>query len=111
VAYDHSTQGLWRSRNYNFEAEGVYTNYSLEDDLLEMAGISLVPKRKHNLKRQHSGPLEYILSQTRNYIETVSSSIVNKMPRYIKARTERGFYLKVFLFIMAYLFCRCLPIG
>ena len=88
----------------------AYTDYSLEDDLLEMAGISLIPKRKHNLKRQHPGPLEYILCQTRNYIETVFSSIVNKMPRYIKARTERGFYLKIFLFIMGYLFCMCLPI-
>lgn len=81
----------------------AYTNYSLEDDLLEMMQISLLPKRRKNLKRQNSGAREYIHSYKRNIIETVFSSIVSKMPRYIKARTEKGFLLKLILFILAYL--------
>lgn len=84
--------------------EKAYTNYSLEDDLLEMAGITLLLKRRNNLKRQHSGAQEYILATTRDYIETIFSSIVSRMPRYIRARTEKGFCLKVLFFIIAYLF-------
>ena len=77
-------------------SDKAYTSYSSEDDLLEMAKITLIPKRRNNLKRQHSGTQDYILSNIRNYIETVFSSIVSRMPRYIRARTERGFCLKVF---------------
>ena len=41
---------------------------------------------------------------------TVFSEIINKMPRYIKARTETGFYLKVTLFIIAHIACKAVPI-
>ena len=84
-------------------ADRAYNSYSLEDDLNEMAEIRLVPRRKDNLSRQHSPCLEYILNNTRNRIETVFSSIVSRMPRYIRAKTEKGFYLKIFFFIIAYL--------
>jgi IS5 family transposase len=80
----------------------AYSNYSLEEDLLEMMEISFLPKRRGNLKRQHNRIQEYIHSQKRNIVETVFSSIVSKMPRQIKARTEKGFYLKVIFFILAY---------
>lgn len=86
-------------------ADKAYTSYSLEDDLLEMARIQLTPKRRSNLKRQNSGALDYVLSHSRNRIETVFSSIVSRMPRHIRAKTEKGFYLKILLFILAYLFC------
>jgi hypothetical protein len=81
----------------------AYTNYSLEDDLLTMMGISFQPKRKQNLKRQLSGIQEYLYTSKRNRIETVFSVIVGKMPRNIKARTEKGFLLKTVLFILAFL--------
>lgn len=85
-------------------ADRAYTSYSLEEDLEEMAKINLVPRRKKNQKRQHSASLEFILNCTRNRIETVFSSIISRMPRSIRARTEKGFYLKVTLFIIAYVF-------
>jgi IS5 family transposase len=85
-------------------ADKAYNSYSLEDDLREMAEIILVPRRKKNLKRQHSTSLEFILNNTRNHIETVFSSIISRMPRCIRARTERGFYLKITFFIISYLF-------
>lgn len=80
----------------------AYTNYSLEDDLLEMMGISFIPKRRNKLKRQNSRLVDYIYSQKRNKIETTFSSIMSRVPRHIKARTEKGFYLKVIFFILAY---------
>jgi hypothetical protein len=80
----------------------AYTNYSLEDDLLEMMGVSFLPKRRENLKRQHGGSLEFIHAKKRNIVETVFSVIVSKMPRQIKAKTEKGFYLKLIFFILAY---------
>lgn len=91
-------------------ADKAYTNYDLEDDLKEMLGITLLPKRKNNLKRQNTGCQEFIIRQKRNRIETVFSQIINKMPRYIKARTETGFYLKITLFIVSHVVCKALPI-
>jgi len=85
-------------------ADRAYNTYSLEDDLREMAEFVLVPRRKKNMTRQHSRSLEFILVHTRNRIETVFSAIVSKMPRHIRARTERGFCLKVTFFIISYLF-------
>jgi hypothetical protein len=87
----------------------AYTNYQLEDDLLEFAGITLLPKRRHNLKRQNTNLQNFVLSRKRNLIETVFSSITSKMPRHIKAKTETGFYLKILLFILAHLLSKALP--
>jgi hypothetical protein len=80
----------------------AYTNYSLEDDLLEMMGVYFQPKRKRNMKRQISEVQGYLHASKRNRIESVFSVIVGKMPRSIKARTEKGFLLKTVLFILAY---------
>lgn len=88
----------------------AYTDYHFEDDLSEMLEISLVPRRKNNMKRQHSDVRESLLRFCRNRIETVFSSIVSRMPRWIQARTERGFCLKVFLFILAYMTNLLFPI-
>ena len=88
--------------------DAAYTCYSLEDMLLNSAKINLIVKRKSNHRRQNLPEEEALLSFFRNGIETVFSSITSRMPRYIKARTEKGFCLKIFLFIIAYmmhLFC------
>jgi hypothetical protein len=89
----------------------AYTSYSFEEDLQEMAGISLLVKRRHNLKRQNTPSQEFFLCQKRGLIESVFSSIISKMPRYIRAKTETGFCLKVLLFIIAHLACRALPVA
>lgn len=90
-------------RGVTLIGDRAYTNYSLEDDLLEMMGIFFQPKRKQNMKRQISGMEEYLHASKRNKIETVFSVIVSKMPRSIKAKTEKGFLLKTVLFILAFL--------
>lgn len=91
-------------------ADRAYTSYSLEDDLLQMAKIRLIARRKKKSVRQHSPSIEFYLNKTRNRIETAFSSITSKMPRYIRARTEKGFYLKVTFFIIAYLL-NCLEVN
>ncbi len=70
-------------------ADRAYTDYVLEDLLQELDAIRLVPKRRANLKRQHSPCTNFCLNKRRNRIETVSSSINSRMPRHIPARTER----------------------
>jgi len=97
--------------NSQLFADKAYTDYSFEDDLSEMEGIQLYAKRKRNLKRQHSCEVEFLLNMQRNRIETVFSSIVSRMPRTIRARTERGFYIKVCLFVLAYMLHRYWPLS
>ena len=96
-------------RGVTLIGDRAYTNYSLEDDLLEMMEIFFQPKRKQNMKRQVSGAQEYLHASKRNKIETVFSVMVSKMPRSIKARTEKGFLLKTVLFILAFLVERYSP--
>jgi hypothetical protein len=81
----------------------AYTDYHFEDYLKEVEKIKLVAKRKQNHKRQHTFEDNFRLKLFRNRIETVFSSIVSRMPKHIKVRTERGFYLKILLFILAYM--------
>lgn len=88
----------------------AYTDYQLEDYLAQLEGIRLLPKRKRNLKRQHSGEEHGYIALYRNRIETTFSSIVGRMPRHIKARTERGFCLKILFFILAYMFHQYYPL-
>jgi Transposase DDE domain len=84
-------------------ADRAYTCYEIEDLLLECDQIALLPKRKACSKRQHCAKTERLLRERRNRIETVFSSIVRRMPRYIRAATEKGFCLKVVFFILAYM--------
>jgi Transposase DDE domain len=97
-------------RGVTLIGDRAYTNYSLEDDLLEMMGVFFQPKRKLNMKRQLSGERNYVHAFKRNRIETTFSTIVSKMPRSIKARTEKGFLLKTVLFILAFLVDQYAPI-
>ena len=82
----------------------AYTSYSIANILLQLKGIHLVPKRKFCHKRQHSPEKNGLIKKFRNRIETVFSSIVSRMPRQIKARSEKGFCLKVIFLILAYMF-------
>jgi hypothetical protein len=87
-------------------ADRAYTSYGFEDDLYEMADISLVAERKRNAKRQHSKPLCYIQKFYRKRIESAISEISSLMPRHIAAHSSKGFELRLFLFVTAYMFKR-----
>lgn len=84
-------------------ADKAYSSYEFEDLLFNIEGIKLLPKRRCGLKRQNSSIENAILSNNRNKIETVFSSIIRRMPRYIRATTEKGFCLKVLFFLLAYM--------
>lgn len=90
-------------------ADKAYTDYLQEDLLKESLNIDLIPKRKKNSKRQHSPERDFVLSMTRNKIETAFSAITSLMPRCIRAVTQKGFYLKVFLFIFGYTINKIIP--
>lgn len=83
-------------------ADGAYNCFELED-LLQSDGIQLIAKRGSKTKnRVRSSEEERQISSKRQIIETAFSSIINQFPRYIKSRTEHGFLIKIFCFILSY---------
>ncbi len=80
----------------------AYTSYSLEDYLEEFEQIRLIPDRKINLSRQHSGCIRYLQSVHRKRIETTFSLITRLLPRKIHAVTKAGFLLKVVVFVISF---------
>lgn len=76
----------------------AYTNYALE----ETEKIRLIPDRKANLKRQHSGCIRYLQSVLRKRIETTFSQLVSLFPRKIHAVTRNGFLLKLVVFVVSF---------
>jgi hypothetical protein len=91
-------------------ADGAYNCFDLEDTLLD-ENIFLLAKRGSKAKNRVRSSLdEKMISSKRQIVETAFSCITNLFPRYIKARTEQGFLIKVFCFILAYsasFLCSC----
>lgn len=88
--------------------DSAYTNYEMEDLLLECEQISLLTQRKSNSKRKDSPAMDYIKSTMRKRIETTFSEIEAAFPRSIHAVTPQGFLLKIVLFIFAYTLNKCI---
>jgi hypothetical protein len=83
-------------------ADGGYNCFDLED-VLKDEGIHLLAKRGSKAKnRVRSEVEERLISSKRQVVESTFSSIPQLFPRYIKSRTENGFLLKVFSFILSY---------
>lgn len=83
-------------------ADGAYNCFDLED-VLSDEEICLYAKRGSKAKNRLRSPNEEKqISSKRQIVETAFSSILNLFPRYIKCRTENGFLIKVFCFILAY---------
>lgn len=81
----------------------AYNNYYFEDMIKNLKNIQVLSKRNSRHKRQHSGENNKLIKKYRNRIETVFSCITNRIPRRIQVRTEKGFCLKMFFFIIAYM--------
>lgn len=90
-------------------ADAAYNDRRYEELLLEAASLKLVPKRKKNSKRKNSIDDEFLLSITRNRVETVFSAIKSLMPSCIRASSTKGFFLKIYFFILAYTVKRVYP--
>ena len=83
-------------------ADGAYNCFELED-VLRDEGIHLMAKRGSKAKNKvRTNVEEKNISSKRQIIETAFSSILNQFPRYIRSRTEKGFLLKVYCFILSY---------
>ena len=82
--------------------------YVIADEILSVfkvkdEGIHLYAKRGSKAKnRLRSFEEEKQISSKRQIIETAFSSILNLFPRHIRCRTEKGFLIKVFGFVIAY---------
>lgn len=83
-------------------ADAVYTDYTIEDDLMEMDKIKLSPMRKKNSKRWDEPPIRWYKKYIRKRIETIFSEISNFFPKKIHAVTFDGFLLKVILFVFGF---------
>lgn len=88
--------------NSTIYCDKAYNDYSFEDLLDELCGIDLIPERKINSKRQHSGCTRYLQSKFRKRIETTFSEITRLFPRKIEAVTAKGFLMKLFIFICSF---------
>lgn len=83
-------------------ADGAYNCFELEDILREQ-GIQFMAKRGVKTKnRLRSEAEEKKISSKRQIVETAFSSILHQFPRYIRSRTERGFLLKIYCFVLSY---------
>lgn len=83
-------------------ADGGYNSFELED-ILQDEKIKLMAKRGCKAKkRTRSREEEKEISSKRQIVETAFSSITNLFPRYFKCRTENGFLIKIFCFILSY---------
>lgn len=80
----------------------AYTDYAFEEELFEKKEIRLIAQRKRNSKKPHPKDIESRRSKVRKRIETTISSIVRMMPRWVQAVTERGFELKLTLFLLGF---------
>ena len=83
-------------------ADSAYTNYEIEDQLMEYDQIALKVQRKSNLKRQDSPSAAFIKEYMRKRIETTISEIKGLFLRKIHAVTFKGWLLKITLFIFAF---------
>lgn len=89
-------------------ADSAYTDYSVEDALMEMDDIHLDPNRKKNSKRYDEPPMRDYKKHMRRRIETAFSQISAFFPKWIHAVTLDGFLIKVTFFIFAFTMDRIL---
>lgn len=83
--------------------DGAYACHQLEDILAQDEGIQLLAKRSSaHRNRLHSQEQEKEISSRRQIVETSFSCITDLLPRYIHARTEQGFLIRVLCAVLAY---------
>jgi hypothetical protein len=83
----------------------AYNDYELED-VLQTAGLDLLPIRKANSKRPLPPWWRYLQTYWRKAVETAGSLLERLLPKHIHAVTAQGFELKVVLFVIAFGFNR-----
>ena len=80
--------------------------FDLEDLLAQDAGIQMLARyKKSNKQRVRTEAQQRRISSRRQIVETAFSCITGMLPRYIRARTQRGFLLRVMSAVLAYSVC------
>lgn len=90
-------------------ADSAYTNYEIEDDLMEQDQIALKVHRKSNAKRKDNPSAAFIKEYMRKRVETTISEIKGLFLRKIHAVTFKGWLLKITLFIFAFTLNKIIP--
>jgi Transposase DDE domain len=82
-------------------ADKAYTDYEVEDLLLDADKIQLSAMRKRNSRRPVPAYVQFVQHYKRKVIETSGSLISQFLPKSIHAVTSKGFELKIMLFVLA----------
>ncbi len=82
--------------------DSAYTAYEIEDLYKETEEIELKVSRKSNSKRPDKPYEAFVKTAMRKRIETAISEIIELTPHSIHAVTQRGFLLKILLFVFAH---------
>lgn len=90
-------------------ADAAYTNYEIEDLLMETDLIALKVHRKSNATRKDSASAAFIKDYMRKRIETTISEIKGLFLRKLHAVTFKGWLLKITLFIFAFTLNKITP--
>ncbi len=78
--------------------------YNSDDDeksLLEETGVKLVPARRRGMKEQNTLSEFFALKRYRQGIETVNSQLESMGIEQLRARTNKGFFIKVHASLLA----------
>lgn len=79
----------------------AYSSKELEENLQKHERKYLLPVRKAKAKNQYDPLVKTLINKFRKRIETTFSSILSSLPRSIVATTEKGYLLKLELFILS----------
>jgi hypothetical protein len=82
-------------------ADSAYTDYGVEDDLMDAELIRMMVCRKSNSKRKDQPWITFLKDSMRKRIETTFSEIKALFLKKIHAVTFSGFLLKITLFVFA----------
>jgi Transposase DDE domain len=93
----------------NIFGDAAYTNYEVEDMMMDASGIQLMIQRKSNSKRPDQPWINFLKLHMRKRIETTFSTIKNLFPKKIHAVTKAGFLIKILLFVTAAAFEMIVP--
>ena len=88
--------------NSELFGDSGFTDYLHEEDLKEVQNIDLKVARKKNSKKPHKPWINYQIHVARKPIEITFSQITALISKKIHAVTQKGFLLKVMLFIFAF---------
>ena len=89
-------------------ADSAYTDYTIEDDIMEADLVKLMVQPKSNSRRKDEPWIRFLKLQMRKGIETTFSMLKGLFLRKIHAVTFKGFLIKILMFIMAFTFNKLL---